>query len=69
MSMLLLEYIDETGVLNIHISKQNFKINHAFYPSSNRFFYKNTINLVPQSIIVMKCTRLCPFNEHLKPCY
>ena len=51
----------------LHISKQNFQISHAFYPASRRF-YDNTINMVHQSIIIMKPTRLCPFNEHLKPC-
>ena len=25
--------------------------------------------MVHQSIIIMNYTRLCPFNEHLKPCY
>ena len=47
----------------------NFQINHAYYPASGRLVYKNNINMVHQSIIIMKYTHLCPFNEHLKPCY
>ena len=68
MSMLLLETIDGTGVFKLHISKQNFQINHGFY-TANRLFCENTIKMVHQSIIIIKCTRLCPFNEHLKFCY
>ena len=41
-----------------HISKQNFQINHAYYPGRSRFFYKSTINMLHQSTIIMK-TLVC----------
>ena len=69
MSMLLLGYIDETGVFNNIFENKISKLIMLFILLAEVFFYENTINMVHQSIIIIFCTRLYPFNEHLKTYY
>ena len=75
MSMILSELIDETGIFNYIFQNKISKLIMLFILLADVFFFflktteKKTINMVHQSIIILKCTRLCPANEHLKPCY
>ena len=66
--MLILEKIDETCVFKYIFQNKISKLIMLYILLAD-VFYENTINMVHQSIISMKCTGLCPFNEHLKPCY
>ena len=68
MLMSLLEQIDETCILKYIFQNKNSKLIMLFILLAD-FFYENTSKIVHQSIIIMQYTHLCPFNEHLKPCY
>ena len=74
--MILSELIDETGIFNYIFQNKISKLIMLFILLADGFLKKKkkktekkTINMVHQSIIILKCTRLCPANEHLKPCY
>ena len=74
--MILSELIDETGIFNYIFQNKISKLIMLFIlladglkKKKKKKKKKKTINMVHQSIIILKCTRLCPANEHLKPCY